>query len=111
VSVVCCQVEVSGTRWSLGVLPTVMRHFVWSTNLAIASHFWLRLNTRCITGCVSYMPLIVTVSTIAECLLTDCNILGDNKKYAWIIKRLTLAVIWLCNQTEVIVNRNTRWWP
>jgi len=26
------------------------------------------------------MALIVTVSTIAECLLTDCNILGDTKK-------------------------------
>jgi len=26
------------------------------------------------------MPLIVTVNTIAECLRTDCNILGDNKK-------------------------------
>ena len=24
------------------------------------------------------MPLIVTVNTIAECLWTDCNILGDN---------------------------------
>jgi hypothetical protein len=27
------------------------------------------------------MPLTVTVNTIAECLRTDCNILGDNKKY------------------------------
>jgi len=26
------------------------------------------------------MPLTVTVSTIAECLRTDCNILGDDKK-------------------------------
>jgi len=26
------------------------------------------------------MPLIVTVNTIAECLRTDCNILGDLKK-------------------------------
>jgi len=26
------------------------------------------------------MPLTVTVNTIAECLRTDCNILGDNKK-------------------------------
>jgi len=26
------------------------------------------------------MPLAVTVNTIAECLWTDCNILGDNKK-------------------------------
>jgi len=26
------------------------------------------------------MPLSVTVNTIAKCLRTDCNILGDNKK-------------------------------
>jgi len=26
------------------------------------------------------MQLIVTVNMIAECLRTDCNILGDNKK-------------------------------
>ena len=63
-----------------GVLPSVMRRRVWSTNLALPSHLWLRLNTRCITGCISYMPLIVTVNMIAECLLTDCNILGENKK-------------------------------
>ena len=30
--------------------------------------------------CISYMPLIATVNTIAECLRTDCNILGDKKK-------------------------------
>ena len=34
----------------------------------------------CITGCICYMPLTVTVNTTAECLPTDCNILGDNKK-------------------------------
>ena len=35
VSVVCCQVEVSATSWSLvqGVLPTVVRRCVWSRNL------------------------------------------------------------------------------
>jgi len=26
------------------------------------------------------MPLIVTVNTIAECLRTDCNIMGDKIK-------------------------------
>jgi hypothetical protein len=26
------------------------------------------------------MPLTVTVNTVAECLRTDCNILGVNKK-------------------------------
>ena len=35
VSVVCCQVEVSATSWSLvrGVLPTVLRRRVWSRNI------------------------------------------------------------------------------
>ena len=46
----------------------------------IPNHLWLRLNRRCITGCISYMPLIVTVNTTAECLRTDCSTLGDNKK-------------------------------
>jgi len=46
----------------------------------MSSHLWLSLNRRCVTGCISYMPLIVTVSMIAECLRTDCNILGDKIK-------------------------------
>jgi len=35
VSVVCCQVEVSVTTYHSyrGVLPTVVRRYVWSTNL------------------------------------------------------------------------------
>ena len=37
----------------------------------------LSLNRIYITGCISSMPLTVTVNTIAECLRTDCNILGD----------------------------------
>jgi hypothetical protein len=40
----------------------------------------LSLNRRYITGCISYMLLIATINTIAECLRADCNILGDNKK-------------------------------
>jgi len=32
----------------------------------IPNHLWLSLNRRCITGCISYMTLMVTVSTIAE---------------------------------------------
>ena len=32
------------------------------------------------TECISCMSLIVNVNTIAECLRTDRNILGDNKK-------------------------------
>jgi hypothetical protein len=28
---------------------------------------------------ITYMPLIVTVNTIAECLRTECNVLEDNK--------------------------------
>jgi hypothetical protein len=31
-------------------------------------------NMRYITGCISCMPLIVTVNTIAECPRTDCDI-------------------------------------
>jgi hypothetical protein len=31
-------------------------------------------NRRYIAGCISCMPLIVTVNTIAECPRTDCNI-------------------------------------
>jgi len=27
------------------------------------------------------MPLMVTVNMMAECLQTDCNSLGDKKKY------------------------------
>jgi len=45
----------------------------------IPNHLRLCLNRRCITGCISYMTLIVTVNTVAECLRTDCNILGDKK--------------------------------
>jgi uncharacterized membrane protein len=37
----------------------------------------LRLNRRCITGCISYIPIIVTVNKIAECLRTDSSFLGD----------------------------------
>jgi hypothetical protein len=42
----------------------------------------MELNTsrRYITECISYTPLIVTVNTIGECLRTDINILGGNKK-------------------------------
>ena len=36
-------------------------------------------NRRCIIGCIFCKPLTVTVNAIAECLRTDCNILGDNK--------------------------------
>jgi len=41
------------------------------------NYLWLNLNMRCITGCISYIPLIVNVSMVAECLRKDCNILGD----------------------------------
>jgi len=43
----------------------------------VPNRLWLRLSRRCITWCISFLPLIVTVNTIAECLRTDCNILGD----------------------------------
>ena len=54
---------------------------------------------RCITGCICYMPLTVTVNTNAERLRTDCNILGGNKKSAWLVYLVKLlfhsTVLWL----------------
>jgi hypothetical protein len=38
-----------------------------------------------IAGCISYMLLIVPVNRIAECLRTDCNILGDKKIFYTIL--------------------------
>jgi hypothetical protein len=45
-------------------------------------------NRRYITGCISSMPLIVTVNTIAECPRTDCNIytLGKKKMFQTVTK-------------------------
>jgi len=65
----------------------------------IPNHLWLRLNRRCITGFISYMSLIVTVNTTAECLRTDCNILGDNnkniiKKLSWSLKSVHATAHW-----------------
>jgi len=40
---------------------------------ATPNHLWLSLN-------ISHVPSVVTVNTIAECLRTDCNILGDNNE-------------------------------
>jgi hypothetical protein len=36
-------------------------------------------------GCISYMPLIVTVNMIAECLRTECNSLGYKKTVTLLI--------------------------
>jgi hypothetical protein len=41
---------------------------------------WTLKNNIYITGCICCMPLIVTVSTTAECTRTDCNILGGGEK-------------------------------
>jgi len=40
------------------------------------------------------MPLTVTVNTIAECLRTDCNIVGDKKKWinSYLIDAFCLSV-------------------
>jgi len=50
---------------SRGILLTVVRRCVWYRNLIYEepniSHLWLTLNRRYITGCISSMPLIVTV--------------------------------------------------
>jgi len=41
------------------------------------------------------MPFIVTVKTTAECLRTDCNILGDNlKKVKVVTDPLFLVMYW-----------------
>ena len=40
---------------------------------------------RYITGCISYMLSIVSVNTIAECLRTDCNSLGDKKGVVFLL--------------------------
>jgi hypothetical protein len=41
---------------------------------------WLSLTRRYIAGCISYMPLIVTVNMVVECLRTDCNSSGEKFK-------------------------------
>jgi len=64
----------------------------------ITNHLWLNLNRKCITGCISYMPLLMTVNTIAECLRTDCNILGDK---IIIKKKVFPESILLLNFTQI----------
>jgi hypothetical protein len=60
---------------------------------SIPNHLWL--------GCTSYMPLIVTVNTVVECLRTDCNILGDKIK-----KEESLQQTWQQNNTNANRRRN-----
>ena len=67
--------------------PVDMRtRFNWysaTPQQTIPNHLWLSLNRRCVAGCISHVPSIVTVNIIAECFRTDSNILGDdNKKMA-----------------------------
>ena len=74
---VCCQVEVSATGWSLVYRrPTDCGA---SIPLIIFNQLWLNLKRRYIAGCNSCMRFAVTVNTIAECLRTDCNILGNKQ--------------------------------
>ena len=47
--------------------------------VAINIHSWLYSHRRYITGCIVRMSLPVTVNIAAECLRTDCCILGDKK--------------------------------
>jgi hypothetical protein len=74
----------SNSYSSKGVLPAVVRRCVWFRNLVCEepniNKLWLNLNRRYITGCISCMPLIVTVNTIAECPRTDCNIQGASER-------------------------------
>ena len=74
VSVVCCQVEVSATSWSLiqRVLPTVVHRVVWSRNLknegALASvrpqchtkkQNWKKMCKEVVTTCFKLLSLYV----------------------------------------------------
>ena len=63
----------------------------------IPNHLWLSLNRRCITGCIAYMTFRVTVNTTAECLRTDCNILGDKIWKKLVINQLVGTAVgqWL----------------
>ena len=66
--VVCwCQVEVSATSWSFAQRSP---NRLWCVSMCdletswMANHtrsIWLSLNKRCITECISYLTLIVTV--------------------------------------------------
>jgi hypothetical protein len=47
----------------------------------------------------------VTVNTIAECLRTDCNILGDNKKKLYSLIFADLKVIKIKQWMEKMKNR------
>jgi len=67
-------------RYYRADLATIFNLYSATPPETTLNHLWLRLNRRCIAGCISYMPLIVTVNTIDECLRTDCNILGHNLK-------------------------------
>ena len=49
-----------------------------------AQSMWLSLNRRCITGCISYMPLIVTVKQ-------DCWMSSDRLQWYWEIKKIPTA--------------------
>ena len=112
--VVCCQVEVSATGWPVvqrsptdcGASSCVIwKPLEWGATL---NQLWLSINSRCITGCIPYMPLIVTVNTTAECLRTDCNILGDeiNKETGHITPAITARHIW--GSPSLVFNRHQR---
>ena len=75
-------------------------YFVTSPD-TIHNHLWQSLKRRRIIGCISYMPLIVTVNTVAECHRTDYNILGDKIK-----KEKSLQQTWQQNNTNVNRPRN-----
>ena len=74
VSVVCWQVE-SYRMWCVTVCD-IETSSMRSQHQSIVTEFKDR---RYITGCISCMPLIVTVNTIAECPRKDCNIYWEEK--------------------------------
>ena len=62
----------------------------------------MSFNRRCITGCMSCMSLTVTVSTIVECLRTDCDILGAKNS-------VFMCFVWISEQTAIISLYNINW--
>ena len=92
VNVVCCfQVEVSATSWPLihrsptecGVSECDLETS-WMRNHT--QSMWMSLNRRCISGCISNMPLIMT-------LKHDCWMSSDRLQWYWEIKKKSPLIV------------------
>ena len=91
VIVVCCQVEVSVTSFSLVQRsPTDCNAPLCDLqNLAIPNHLWQWLNRSCITGCIFYMPLTFWTRNYFFSFSTPCILNANNTgtKYDRIMKQ------------------------